>query len=65
MSIGKQILSTGRRKRLVNWQMPVLATATLLGLTGQALHLPFELCLAAVVAWQFLAVTLLLAPWRR
>ena len=61
----RQILSPARRRRLFNFHLPLIATTALIGMAGQVLHLPLELCLAAALAWQFLAFAFFFAPWRR
>ena len=58
MSASSQILTPQRLKRLARWQLPVILTAALIGLSGEALGLSREVSLAAAVSWQ-----LLFAAW--
>ena len=65
MDSTKQYRTLGRLKRLARWELPVILTAALIGLTGEALGLPLESSLAAALTWQLLAAAVfVLAPRR-
>jgi hypothetical protein len=53
-----------RVKRLANRQMPLILTAALIGLAGEALGLPFEFCVITMAAWQVFSISSALNPGR-